>query len=467
MAHRPLPPRPRPTTQTGPSGRSEGGEPSTEQGTQTTAKQYRIQPLAPRGIGRKTALIAIALLLTIHSPSRAAFDLVFSYDPTASFEEPARALLDTAIDKVEKLWEGVILGHEGNESTPFEIEVGTTRSSLALGSPASTSQSDGLTIATSGWVKVNPEWVELATNGFGIDSAAGINLLDELISHEVGHALGIGSLWDDNQLYNNHSGRYTGQYGLQAFRMEFSPQASYIPVELAGDSKTANGHWDQLLRSSAEGNPDDPWSLSPLTGILDSRGRDFGQELMSGAIDPDYGEPFLSNTTVQSLRDLGYTVIPHFPLPADKDENGILGPEDLDRLASAIRTQSTDPFYDVNQDGDLDLADYSDLITMLDTVPGDSNFDRRFDSQDFIITFQTGEYEDNQPANSTWIDGDWTGDTEFDSRDFVYAFQYGAYQTQQVPEPSRTTLLITALCFTLVTLHFRRQTDFDRSAAAE
>jgi len=65
------------------------------------------------------------------------------------------------------------------------------------------------------------------------------------------------------------------------------------------------------MRSSPqEGNPSDPWSLSPLTGITDSQGRDLGLELMTGAIDPDYGEPFLSNMTVQSLRDLGYTVVP-------------------------------------------------------------------------------------------------------------------------------------------------------------
>jgi hypothetical protein len=31
---------------------------------------------------------------------------------------------------------------------------------------------------------------------------------------------------------------------------------------------------------------------------------------MTGALDPDYGQPFLSNTTVQSLRDLGFAVVP-------------------------------------------------------------------------------------------------------------------------------------------------------------
>ena len=42
--------------------------------------------------------------------------------------------------------------------------------------------------------------------------------------------------------------------------------------------------------------------------MTDRYGRDRGLELMTGAIDPDYGEPFLSQFTVQSLRDLGYAI---------------------------------------------------------------------------------------------------------------------------------------------------------------
>jgi hypothetical protein len=76
-------------------------------------------------------------------------------------------------------------------------------------------------------------------------------------------------------------------------------------------STAADVHWDQTMRSSPdEGNPSDPFSLSPLTGITDVYGRDLGLELMTGAFDADYGRPFLSRTTIQSLRDLGFTVVP-------------------------------------------------------------------------------------------------------------------------------------------------------------
>ena len=138
-----------------------------------------------------------------------------------------------------------------------------------------------------------------------------MNIIDELLAHETGHVLGIGTLWDTNGLYSFGTGRYTGQYGVAAFRAEFNPNATFVPVELAGEPSTANKHWDQRMCSSVqEGNPNDPFSLSPLLGITDAQGRDFALELMTGAIDPDYGEPFLSNTTVQSLRDLGFAVVP-------------------------------------------------------------------------------------------------------------------------------------------------------------
>jgi hypothetical protein len=59
-------------------------------------------------------------------------------------------------------------------------------------------------------------------------------------------------------------------------------------------------------------------------------------------------------------------------------------------------------------------------------LPGDSNFDGQFDSQDMIIVFQAGQYEDGLTHNSTWVAGDWNGDGDFTTRDFIYAFQYGA-----------------------------------------
>jgi hypothetical protein len=164
---------------------------------------------------------------------------------------------------------------------------------------------------------VNPavidDYAAWTGNGFPSPNPAylGLDYLDDILAHEIGHALGLGTLWEDNGAYVIGSGMYTGEHGLRAYRKEFDALATFIPVELAGSSGTIDQHWNQLMRSSSqEGNPGNPFSLSPLTGITDNQGRDLASELITGALDPDYGQPFLSKMTIQSLRDLGFVVVP-------------------------------------------------------------------------------------------------------------------------------------------------------------
>jgi hypothetical protein len=66
-------------------------------------------------------------------------------------------------------------------------------------------------------------------------------------------------------------------------------------------------------------------------------------------------------------------------------------------------------------------------------IPGDSNHDGRFDSSDFVVVFQAGEYEDGVPGNSTFEEGDWNGDGDFDSTDFVFVFTLGHYVAAAQP----------------------------------
>lgn len=106
------------------------------------------------------------------------------------------------------------------------------------------------------------------------------NKLMDVIVHEMAHVIGFGTLWTYNGLYTNGTGRYTGQYGVAAYRQEFDPIATYIPVELDGGSGTANGHWDES------------WSGG-------------SSDLMTGYLEASTS---MSRTTLQSFRDLGYAV---------------------------------------------------------------------------------------------------------------------------------------------------------------
>lgn len=126
----------------------------------------------------------------------------------------------------------------------------------------------------------------------------------EVIRHEMAHVIGFGTLWGidlfgDGTIYNDFyvdgSGQYTGAAGLAAYKAEFDPSATYVPVELEGGSGTANGHWNEVYGGSA------------LTGITDASGNDMTYELMTGWLN---SPTFVSRTTLAQFYDLGYTVIP-------------------------------------------------------------------------------------------------------------------------------------------------------------
>jgi hypothetical protein len=102
-----------------------------------------------------------------------------------------------------------------------------------------------------------------------------------VILHEMGHILGIGTLWDDLHLKNG-AGNYIGAYALAEYRtIAGNPSAASVPVEKGGGSGTAGAHWDEAT---------------------------FNTELMTGYAEAaGIGMP-ISKITVGALRDLGYTV---------------------------------------------------------------------------------------------------------------------------------------------------------------
>lgn len=113
----------------------------------------------------------------------------------------------------------------------------------------------------------------------------GKGLWDDIVTHELMHVLGFGSLWNygDDPLVSNH--QYTGEHALDAYQ-ETHPAAAFVPVEDGGGSGTAGAHWDE-------------------TALIN--------ELMTGYINDD-GNPanatdnYLSEFSVMSLADLGYQV---------------------------------------------------------------------------------------------------------------------------------------------------------------
>lgn len=148
-----------------------------------------------------------------------------------------------------------------------------------------------------------------------------------LVTHEIGHALGFGSMWEEFDLVTSSTTdpRYLGSAGnAQWNALGGSGQA---PVEGDGGEGTARSHWDEAT---------------------------FGRELMTGFSNTNVFQP-LSRMTIASFADLGYTVdlnaADGFALPAP------LGATQLSRVIEDAAG------YDVVYDGVIGRVDAQGRIT--------------------------------------------------------------------------------------------------------
>jgi hypothetical protein len=150
----------------------------------------------------------------------------------------------------------------------------------------------GGTLASAGpcWVRNDGSLPILGAMKFDAADLDGIEAdgtIADVILHEMGHVLGIGSLWTyqgllaDPAASNGTDPHFTGARAIAAFDRVGGTgyTGAKVPVENTGEPGTADGHW----RESVMGN-----------------------ELMTGYI---AGTPNpLSLVTVESLADQGYSV---------------------------------------------------------------------------------------------------------------------------------------------------------------
>ena len=106
--------------------------------------------------------------------------------------------------------------------------------------------------------------------------------LGDVITHEMGHVLGIGTIWESKGLLKNagtNNPTFSGPGAMAEFGRLKGTGPARVPVENTGGSGTADGHWRETV---------------------------FRNELMSGFISAP-GNP-ISRMTVASLADMGYVV---------------------------------------------------------------------------------------------------------------------------------------------------------------
>jgi Leishmanolysin len=256
---------------------------------------------------KNSAIVALAFLSvgTTHAVSLISLSFSGSMTPTEQ---------QTFIDAAD-YWNSTITGYdliynsEGNIQ-PHGLTI--TASVTPIDGPGMILGSAGPATATyydnnpTGTPTVALNYTSTGSMNFDSADVAALtanNTFYGVVLHEMGHVLGLGTLWTFNNnvagttypLYTADSGQYTGPNGLARWKSEFSqPSATFVPVELGGGTGTANGHWNE--NDGGVG----------LTGFVSNLyGMDFTNELMTGWASSSF---FVSGVTLGGLDDLGYTV---------------------------------------------------------------------------------------------------------------------------------------------------------------
>jgi hypothetical protein len=241
-------------------------------------------------------IAALAVAACLANGAQANFNINISYSGSWTTAE------QSAFTQAETFWESVITGYQ----PAFVQALAAAHFSLSginISAVSSYIDGPGLVLGSAGPYHIVGAGgyvlpIDGSMNFDSADTAAMVanGSFANVIKHEMGHVLGIGTLWTNNNVYVNGSGQYTGANALAAYRSEFNqPGASYVPVELGGGTGTANGHWNEVDGGAG------------LTGIQDAQGRDMRDEIMTGWLN-NTSNSFISRTTKASLMDIGYTV---------------------------------------------------------------------------------------------------------------------------------------------------------------
>ena len=269
-------------------------------------------------------------------------------DGTITAEQEAD--LAAALDESAAFWQQFIVGFQpgvSNNLTGIDINVGLSNFAPIDGEPngpggtLASAGPSGFFFNSGGFTFLTTESPFSSPSRLGgvvtIDSADFINLDSPLfadtLNHEIGHALGFGTLFEINGVLEDETGQFTGEQGRATFQQEFDPTATFIPIELDGGPGTRNGHINETIgfgpledliinpNAGEPGEPDfiadpngenDPGDLvaAPLTVLLpgDNFGRSLNDDLLTGRLNFN-GDAFLSDTTVATFQDIGFQVV--------------------------------------------------------------------------------------------------------------------------------------------------------------
>jgi len=238
-----------------------------------------------------------AELPPVESRARSEFDIELVFDAADELPE----LVIEAFDAAKQRWQSVIIGDlpdvemgfekaacEGHRLPGFIDDVVIFVSTPQIDGP------EGV-LGSAGPCVLRDDDLGLPFAGlmyFDVDDLVYFGergRLEEIVLHEMGHVLGIGSLWPLHDLLDDPAtGRgptpdtsFLGAHAIEQFDAVggLDYDGNKVPVENEGEAAVANGHWRESV---------------------------FGNELMTPYLSDSATR--LSAITIASLQDLGYVV---------------------------------------------------------------------------------------------------------------------------------------------------------------
>ncbi|GHF33146.1 hypothetical protein HNQ07_000305 [Deinococcus metalli] len=215
-----------------------------------------------------------------------------TYAITLNFAPGSASSVVNAMTAAAKRWQGLVT--QGLPNATVNIAANTCGSNAAYSGTI-----DDLLVFTGSKNIDGPGGILAQSGPCSVRTASGLTLYSTLIfdssdlaqfgsqltdiaTHELGHSLGIGSLWSRFRLVsgaNSNNPVYTGANGVREYRAAGGTLSS-VPVENQGGSGTKGAHWRETT---------------------------FNTELMTGYLNSGVKNP-LSRISVGSLQDMGYAV---------------------------------------------------------------------------------------------------------------------------------------------------------------
>jgi len=245
--------------------------------TSVAAGTYYVRVLGSSGATNPSYSLTVDPGVATTPPPTGGFNIEFAFSGLSSAQQ---AIFEQAALK----WESIIVG-----DLPNATYNGVVVDDLLIGASSVAIDGVGGVLGQAGPDRLR-SGSSLPYHGvMEFDSADMNNMIANgtflgVILHEMGHVLGIGTIWSSRGLVagaGTSSSRYIGAGAVAEYNAIFGVTGTSIPLETGGGSGTRDSHWRESL---------------------------FDTELMTGYVEAGGVAMPISRITVASLADIGYTV---------------------------------------------------------------------------------------------------------------------------------------------------------------